>query len=186
MAYAISTKILSAGPSHLAQVCLSSQANGTKSTSFLTRKGRSGLSTLGLRRWGMLREQSILKQRCTYLTYPILTYLFCMLKRHCRLWCRYRTLLLCRSEREQGSTWVWGIHINIQQNVLTKSANQLDCLIVDCVAVYKSSMAQVSQNHDMTENTSCVWVPTKHPINLATRSRTNLGPNTTLALLLQC
>ena len=50
MAYAISTKILSAGPSHLAQVCLSSQANGTKSTSFLTRKGRSGLSTLGLRR----------------------------------------------------------------------------------------------------------------------------------------
>ena len=29
----------------------SSQANGTKSTSFLTRKERSGLSTLGLGRW---------------------------------------------------------------------------------------------------------------------------------------
>ena len=29
----------------------SSQAKGTKSTSFLMRKERSGLSTLGLRRW---------------------------------------------------------------------------------------------------------------------------------------
>ena len=41
----------------------SSQAKGTKSTSFLTRKERSGLSTLGLRRWGVCYTNHIVEQR---------------------------------------------------------------------------------------------------------------------------
>ena len=40
-------------PKHLFRGLPSLQAKGTKSSSFLMRKERSGLSTLGLRRWGL-------------------------------------------------------------------------------------------------------------------------------------
>ena len=40
-------------------LCPSSQAKGTNSTSFLTRKKRSGVSTLGLRRWVYVQRLQI-------------------------------------------------------------------------------------------------------------------------------